>query len=124
MVRLMGKNVFSLTSEHKIINSRARHAIFSNDITHQNTRFHFSLLKPPGNLTLNYVHLHYTFHSTAALLRAALSWPPRKPRVFARLARWQLLGHQIYTKECSRFNGLSIKRHYPQFQGNFPSIQK
>ena len=76
----MGKNVFSLASEHKIINSRSRHASLSNKITHQNTRFHWSLLKSPGNPTLHYVHLHYTFHSTrsriclpAALLRAALS---------------------------------------------------
>ena len=26
----------------------------------------------------------------AAILRVALSWPPRQPTVFARLARWQL----------------------------------
>ena len=58
-----GKNVFSLTSEHKIINSCTRHASLSNDITHQNTRFHWSLLKSPGNLTLHYVALHYTFHT-------------------------------------------------------------
>ena len=36
----------------------------SNDITHQNTRFHWSLLKSPGNLTLQYVALHCTFYST------------------------------------------------------------
>ena len=56
--------MFSVTSEHKIINSRARHVSLSNDITHQNTRFHWSLLKSPGNLILHCVHLHYTFHST------------------------------------------------------------
>ena len=26
-----------------------------------------------------------------SILRVALSWPPRKPTVFARLARWQLV---------------------------------
>ena len=31
----------------------------------------------------------------AAILRVALSWPPRKPTVFVRLARWQL-GHIHY----------------------------
>ena len=59
-----GKNVFSLTSKHKIINCLTRHASLSNDITHQNTSFHWSLLKSPGNLTLHYVALHYTFHTT------------------------------------------------------------
>ena len=34
------KKLFSLTSEQKIINSRARRTSLSNDITHQNTRFH------------------------------------------------------------------------------------
>ena len=58
------KNVFSLTSEHKIISSRSCHASLSNDITHQNTRSHWFLLKSPGNLTLHYVALHYTFHTT------------------------------------------------------------
>ena len=47
------KNVFSLTSEHKIMNCRARHASLSNDITSQNTRFHWSLLNLQGTL-------HYT----------------------------------------------------------------
>ena len=27
----------------------------------------------------------------AAILRVALSWPPHKPTIYARLARWQLL---------------------------------
>ena len=63
MVGEMGINVFSLTSENKIINSRARRERLSNDITHQNKRFHWSLLKSPGNLHLT-LHLHYTFHST------------------------------------------------------------
>ena len=58
------KYVFSLTSEHKIINSHTRHASLSNDITHQNTRFHCYLLKSPGNLTLHYVALPYNFDTT------------------------------------------------------------
>ena len=58
------KNVFSLTSEHKIINSHTRHESLSNDIPHQNTRFYWYLLKSSGNLTLHYVALHYTFHTT------------------------------------------------------------
>ena len=33
--------------------------------------------------------LHFSQHDRAAILRVALSWPPRKPTVFARLARWQ-----------------------------------
>ena len=48
------KNVFSLTFEHKITNSRTRHANSSNDITHQSTRFQWSVLKSPGNLPLHF----------------------------------------------------------------------
>ena len=38
----------------------------------------------------------------AAILRVALSWPPRKPTVFARLARWQL----ILGYSCKRRNAV------------------
>ena len=59
----MGKMCFHSpprTSEQKIINSSTRDASLSNDITHQNTRFHWSLLKSPGNLTSYYVALHFS----------------------------------------------------------------
>ena len=72
--------------------------VLSNDITHQNKRFHWSLVKSPGNLHLT-LRLHYIYITLftarsiiflpAAKLRVALGWPPRKPRVFARPGRWQ-----------------------------------
>ena len=37
----------------------------------------------------------------AAIPRVALSWPPRKPTVFARLARWQL---KVFERENSARN--------------------
>ena len=64
MVREMGKTVFSVTSEHKIIYSRGRHASLSKDIILQNTRFHWSLLNLQGTLHYTNVVLHYSFHST------------------------------------------------------------
>ena len=48
-----GKKIVSLTSEHKIIISSACQASLANDITHQNTCFHWSLLNLQGTL-------HYT----------------------------------------------------------------
>ena len=39
MIREMGKIVFSLTSKHRIINSRVRHALLSNNNTYQNTHW-------------------------------------------------------------------------------------
>ena len=57
----MAPNFTMLMFSDKIINSRARLASLSNDSTHQNTRFQWSVLKSPWNPTLQ---LHYTFHST------------------------------------------------------------
>ena len=44
--------------------------------------------------TLHYIYItlikaRSIIFMPAAILRVALSWPPRKPTVFARLARWQ-----------------------------------
>ena len=109
MIREMGKNVFSLTSKHKIINSHVHHASLSNDITHQNTRFYWSLLKSPGNLhqTLQLRHkqnfrdaigfffllLYYiTFFCLQlnTFVCGSIMLPPHDPHLLARIARWQL----------------------------------
>ena len=102
VVREMGKKVILLTSEHKIINSRARHASLSNDITHQNTWFQWSPLKSLGNLTLHYIHLHYTFHSRIKNFSACCSTScgiKLAPSQASRL-RWACL-LEIKTWECS-----------------------
>ena len=107
-------------------NTRARHASFSNDITYQNTRFHWCLLKSPGNLHLT-LHLRHKqnfrdliglfFYCSITLLflwitrrffrqqldtfaRGFTMLPPRDPRLFARIVRWQLHLLQQWRQQC------------------------
>ena len=74
---------------------------------------------PLLTLTENFTFLPYRPLNTArsriflpaAILRAGLSWPPRKPHVFARLARWQLRPNTI----CRQIFLLKLDGLSPQF---------
>ena len=68
----MGKNVFLLTSKHRIINSRTRHSSLANDITDQNTHFYWFLKSHDKRPLLPYT-LHYILERLNFLLHAQQS---------------------------------------------------
>ena len=68
-------------------------------------------LKSPGNLHLT---ARLRIFLPATILWVALSWPPRKPTVFTRLARWQLPYTRLtWCCVLGRFGGQDQKKGFP-----------